>query len=67
MAAPDTSFHPTPPREERHPGMDPREHPVSQGPGDAWGGENGYFAEIRQLAIEAQLAELSGSRDIARS
>jgi hypothetical protein len=67
MAAPDTSFHPPAPREERHPGLDLHEHPVSQVPGDAWAGEAEYLAEIRRLAVEADPADLPDPREIARS
>jgi hypothetical protein len=64
MAAPDTSFQPSLPREERHPGVDVREHPVSP-PANVCGVEGDYLAEIQRLAMDAHAADAHASQGIA--
>jgi hypothetical protein len=58
MAAPDTSFHPPPLRDESHPGLEAREHPAAER-GDH---EGGYLEEIQRLAIEANRADIRATR-----
>jgi len=58
MAAPDTSFQPTPPSEEGHPGLELREHPVSPR-------VNSYPKEIQEtqrLALDANPLEVLDAR-----
>lgn len=64
MAAPDTSFQPTPPREERHPGVDLREHPVS--PADGWGRDGrDCLGDSPWLAFDAHAADVRAAQAIA--